>query len=55
MIAQYGLLKMTLATIVLALLSQGLGAASIEEREATVKENPLKDAYFGETHLHTSY
>jgi len=55
MIAQYGLLKMTLATIVLALLSQGLGAASIEEREAAVKENPLKDAYFGETHLHTSY
>lgn len=28
---------------------------SIEEREAAVPENPLKEAYFGETHLHTSY
>ncbi len=53
--AQHGLLKMTLATAVFALLPQGVGAASIEEREAAVKENPFKDAYFGETHLHTSY
>ena len=28
---------------------------SIGEREAAVAENPLKDAFFGETHLHTSY
>ena len=52
---QRGLLKMALATAVFALLPQGVGAASIEEREAALKENPLKDAYFGETHLHTSY
>ena len=24
-------------------------------REAAVPENPLKEAYFGETHLHTTY
>ncbi len=28
---------------------------TLEEREAAVPENPLKDAYFGETHVHTSY
>ena len=28
---------------------------SLEALEAAVKENPLKDAYFGETHVHTSY
>src|SRR5512136_1471449 len=26
-----------------------------EELEAAVTENPLKEAYFGETHVHTSY
>jgi hypothetical protein len=30
-------------------------ALTLEEREAAVPENPLKDAYFGETHVHTSY
>ena len=30
-------------------------APTIEELEAAVAENPLKDAYFGETHVHTSY
>jgi hypothetical protein len=30
-------------------------ALTIEEREAAVPENPLKEAYFGETHVHTSY
>ena len=28
---------------------------SAEELEAAVKENPLKEAYFGETHVHTAY
>ena len=30
-------------------------APSVEQLEAAVPENPLKDAYFGETHVHTSY
>jgi hypothetical protein len=30
-------------------------APTVEQLEATVAENPLKDAYFGETHVHTSY
>jgi hypothetical protein len=29
--------------------------ASIAEREAAAPANPLKDAYFGELHLHTAY
>jgi hypothetical protein len=28
---------------------------TVEELEAAVRDNPLKDAYFGETHVHTSY
>jgi hypothetical protein len=28
---------------------------TVEQLEAAVLANPLKDAYFGETHLHTSY
>ena len=28
---------------------------TVEELEAAVKENPLKAAYFGETHVHTSF
>jgi Protein of unknown function (DUF3604) len=28
---------------------------TVEQLEAAVPENPLKDAYFGETHVHTSY
>lgn len=30
-------------------------ATNIAALEAAVPENPLKDAYFGETHVHTSY
>ncbi len=30
-------------------------APTVEQLEAAVPENPLKDAYFGETHVHTSY
>jgi hypothetical protein len=30
-------------------------ASTVEQLEAAVKENPLKDVYFGETHVHTSY
>jgi len=36
----------------------GSGASStpsVEQLEAAVPEHPLKEAYFGETHLHTSY
>jgi hypothetical protein len=28
---------------------------TLEELEAAVKDNPLKEAYFGETHVHTSF
>ena len=30
-------------------------APTVEALEAAVPENPLKEAYFGETHVHTSY
>jgi hypothetical protein len=30
-------------------------APTVADLEAAVAENPLKDAYFGETHVHTSY
>jgi hypothetical protein len=30
-------------------------APTVEQLEAAVPENPMKDAYFGETHVHTSY
>jgi hypothetical protein len=30
-------------------------AATVEDLEAAVAANPLKEAYFGETHVHTSY
>jgi len=30
-------------------------APTVEQLEAAVAENPLKEAYFGETHVHTSY
>ena len=42
-----------LALASLTLPSQG--AQSVEELEAAVPANPLKEAYFGETHVHTSY
>jgi hypothetical protein len=35
--------------------SSATSAPSPEELEAAVPENPLKDAYFGETHVHTSF
>ena len=34
-------------------VSSAAAANSWEEAEAKVKKNPLKDAYFGETHVHT--
>jgi hypothetical protein len=34
---------------------QSSAAPTVEQLEAAVPENPLKDAYFGETHVHTSY
>jgi hypothetical protein len=30
-------------------------ARTVEQLEAAVPDNPLKEAYFGETHVHTSY
>jgi hypothetical protein len=30
-------------------------AQTVEQLEAAVRENPLKEAYFGETHVHTSF
>jgi hypothetical protein len=54
-----------LRTACIAILAAGCGPAPIENREpaaptveqleAAVPENPLKDAYFGETHVHTSF
>ena len=34
---------------------QAAPAPTVEQLEAAVPENPLKDAYFGETHVHTSF
>jgi hypothetical protein len=39
----------------MATTQQGVPTISIEKQEATIAENPFKDAYFGETHVHTSY
>jgi hypothetical protein len=46
-----------LTATALGLLLVGPAAAQddIAAREAAVPENPLKDAFFGETHVHTSY
>ena len=30
-------------------------AQTVEQLEAAVPDSPLKEAYFGETHVHTSY
>jgi len=39
-----------------ATATAGLGSQpSVAALEAAVPENPVKDAYFGETHVHTSY
>ncbi len=59
--------SMTAIAIVISLALTGLpakaemlspdskAAAELAAREEAVPENPLKDAYFGETHLHTSF
>jgi hypothetical protein len=50
------LLKSTVALMVL--LSPGMVSAQAVDHaaeEAAVPDNPLKDAYFGETHVHTSF
>ena len=52
---KYNLTRKIQVAVIATLLSQGAGAASTDEREAAVKENPLKEAYFGETHIHTSF
>jgi hypothetical protein len=36
-------------------IAAAASAPTVEQLEAAVPENPLKDAYFGETHVHTSY
>jgi hypothetical protein len=38
-----------------AAVAAAASAPTVEQLEAAVAENPLKDAYFGETHVHTSY
>ena len=35
--------------------ASGPVAQTVEQLEAAVPDNPLKEAYFGETHVHTSY
>ena len=45
-----------LLPLVMALVSgPGIAQSVHSEAEARVPENPLKEAYFGETHVHTSY
>ncbi len=39
----------------LAVAAPGHAQDDLAAREAAVPSNPLKDAYFGETHVHTSY
>ncbi len=48
-------LAAALAIVCPTLLPLLAGAADIAAREASVAANPLKEAYFGETHVHTSY
>jgi hypothetical protein len=38
-----------------AAVAAAASAPTVEQLEAAVAENPLKDAYFGETHVHTSF
>ena len=41
---KYNLTRKIQVAVIATLLSQGAGAASTDEREAAVKENPLKEA-----------
>jgi len=50
---------LVLALVLAVSAASDIASASDEqpvaEREAAIPENPLKDAYFGEQHVHTSY
>jgi hypothetical protein len=49
-------MKSKLLTVTLGFaFATGAGAETIAELEAAVAENPQKEAYFGETHVHTSF
>ncbi|MGD1991197.1 MAG: DUF3604 domain-containing protein, partial [Chromatiales bacterium] len=52
---KHDLTRKILVSAIAALFSHAAGADSTTEREAAIKENPLKEAYFGETHVHTSF
>ena len=44
-----------LVSAALLALAGGANASDHFDREASIPENPLKNAYFGETHVHTSF
>ncbi len=50
-----GPLKKTIAVLLAALPLIAAAEPTAEQQEAAVSENPLKNACFGETHVHTSY
>ncbi len=53
---QSNIAKESLATVAInADESYAAQADSIEQQEANAPTNPLKNAYFGETHMHTTY
>lgn len=47
--------RFLMATCALLIATQSHAQQSLAEREAAVPSNPMKEAYFGETHVHTSY
>lgn len=46
-------MALILATLIVG--SSAYGQTDWSDRETAVPENPIKDAYFGETHVHTSF
>jgi hypothetical protein len=54
-VAQVAGFAILLTAFVVADDARGAAEQSLADREAAVPENPLKDAYFGEQHVHTSY
>jgi hypothetical protein len=49
----YKFALLTFTTLIVG--SSAYGQTDWSDREAAVPENPIKDAYFGETHVHTSF
>ncbi|WP_439107903.1 DUF3604 domain-containing protein [Congregibacter sp.] len=49
------LLKHTALVVAFSVPVSAIAEPSLAEQESTIAPSPLKDAYFGELHLHTSY